>query len=168
VHSCQPVTSYRTKPPVNRKLLSRAVDAHLWMAATDCSLEHFFGTHIKVLMSLPQVWNCGRTPAAVCVKWLGSCNTALTYTNKSPAVRSTSIEIIGSNKVVWSQKRANWLFYKFILLKRPLRNQRNAFMASEIQGSFAALRYLWIAQRTSTWRCRQMMYDCFIRLQISN
>ena len=28
MQSCQPVTSYRTKPSVNSKLVTRAVDAH--------------------------------------------------------------------------------------------------------------------------------------------
>jgi hypothetical protein len=36
-HSWQSVTSYQTNQPVNRKLLPRAVEAHRWMAATDCS-----------------------------------------------------------------------------------------------------------------------------------
>jgi hypothetical protein len=37
----------------------------------------FLCTHIKMLMSLPQVCNCGRTPAAFCVQCYSSCNRLL-------------------------------------------------------------------------------------------
>jgi hypothetical protein len=52
-----------------------------WLCLTFC--VYFFCawrrhcTHIKMPMSLPQVWNCGRTPVAVCIKCYVSCNTTL-------------------------------------------------------------------------------------------
>jgi hypothetical protein len=73
VHSWQPMTSYRTNQPVDRKLFPRAVDAHLLQIA------HF---NIFVLAHknanepagvLPQWQNSGST----CVKCYGRCNTAL-------------------------------------------------------------------------------------------
>jgi hypothetical protein len=67
--SCQSVTSYQTKLPVNRKLSTTNVTCRRRASVNGCHtllILIFLCKHIKILMSLPLVCDYGRTLAAFC------------------------------------------------------------------------------------------------------
>jgi hypothetical protein len=118
----------------------------------------FMCMHIKILLNLPQVCNCGRTLAAVCCSLYDSCITVLTTLFTRAAVLYLHLALIVNYLVAqWEDlkisknKFLSQMLFSFLRIVRSVCTPRTKSLGLFI---FSTIAYRYVVQ----WASQQLTY----------